>query len=125
MDPSWKPPAPCRVGDRLCDVDTPALVIDLDRMDDNRERLREMMSIFPGVAVRPHAKAHKCPQIARLQVHDGAVGVCAQTLTEAEAMVYGGGCSDVFVSNQVMFIVVLYTFSCMHQVYHVPTVYRR
>ena len=36
-----------------------------------------------------------------LQVEHGAVGVCAQTLTEAEAMVYGGGCSDVLLSNQV------------------------
>ena len=101
MDPSWTPPAPCRVGDRLRDVDTPALVLDLDKMDANRTSLRNIMAQYPSVAVRPHAKAHKCPPIARLQVQDGAVGVCAQTLTEAEAIVYGGGCTDVFVSNQV------------------------
>ena len=35
------------------------------------------------------------------KVEDGAVGVCTQSLTEAEAIVYGGGCFDVFVSNQV------------------------
>ena len=68
MDPSWKPGAPCCVGDNIKDIDTPALVIDLDVMDYNRQALKDIMEKFPGVAVRPHAKAHKCPMIARLQV---------------------------------------------------------
>ena len=67
MDPSWRPGVPCRVGDNISDIDTPALVIDLDVMDDNRLALKRIMKEYPNVSVRPHAKAHKCPMIARIQ----------------------------------------------------------
>ena len=68
MNPSWRPGAPCHVGDKLSNIDTPALVIDLDVMDGNRQSLKEIMSNYSDVALRPHAKAHKCPSIAKLQV---------------------------------------------------------
>ncbi|KAK2187931.1 hypothetical protein NP493_149g00004 [Ridgeia piscesae] len=102
MEPlSWRPPPPCQVGDNSEDLDTPALVVDMDVVDRNLRALSKQMQQYPNVSVRPHVKAHKCPQLAKLQVEHGAVGVCAQTLTEAEAMVYGGGCSNVLLSNQV------------------------
>ena len=54
------------------------------------------------VKIRPHGKAHKCPQLAHLQeAIGGCTGICAQTLSEAEAFVEGG-IKDVFVSNQVI-----------------------
>src|SRR5439155_12819583 len=53
------------------------------------------------VRVRAHAKTHKCPEIARRQVAAGAIGVCCQKVSEAEAMVEGG-IEDVLVSNEVV-----------------------
>ena len=54
-----------------------------------------------GVHLRPHAKTHKTPAIAQLQVKAGAIGVCCQKVSEAEAMVEGG-IGDVYVSNEVV-----------------------
>ena len=68
MDHAWKAPPPCRVGDNVQDVDTPALLVDLDKMENNLKKLPEIMKAYPGVAVRPHGKAHKCPALAGLQV---------------------------------------------------------
>ena len=69
MEPlSWHPPAPGRVGDSSDDVDTPALVVDMDVLDRNLQAMSKQMQQYPNVAVRPHAKAHKCPQLATLQV---------------------------------------------------------
>ncbi|XP_078607741.1 3-hydroxy-D-aspartate aldolase-like [Branchiostoma floridae x Branchiostoma japonicum] len=93
--------APARIGDPVSDIDTPALVVDMEKLHMNLKIMPQSMSSFGSVAVRPHAKAHKCATLALLQVSHGAVGMCAQTLTEAEAMVYGG-VQDVLVSNQII-----------------------
>ena len=53
------------------------------------------------VRVRAHAKSHKCPEIGKRQVAAGAVGLCCQKVSEAEAMV-DGGIGDVLVSNEVV-----------------------
>ena len=53
------------------------------------------------VRVRPHAKTHKCPDVAKRQIALGAVGMCCQKVSEAEAMVEGG-VADVLVSNEVV-----------------------
>ncbi|UCH50199.1 MAG: DSD1 family PLP-dependent enzyme [Betaproteobacteria bacterium] len=84
----------------LSEVDTPALLLDLDAFDTNLQRLDESLQ-GKNVRVRPHAKSHKCPEIALRQMAHGAVGVCCQKVTEAEAMV-AGGIPDVMVSNQVV-----------------------
>lgn len=94
-------PKPCKVGDTLAEVDTPALVICLDKLEANIRKMKTIMAKYPDVAYRPHCKTHKCPDIARLQMQEGAVGVCCQTLTEAEAMVFGG-VSDILISNQII-----------------------
>ena len=92
--------APASIGQRLEDVDTPALVLDLDAFEKNLATLAE--SIKPhAVRVRAHAKTHKCPEIARRQIAAGATGVCCQKVSEAEAMVEGG-VADVLVSNEVV-----------------------
>ena len=67
------------------DLDTPSLCVDLDKLDHNLQAMRAEMD-RAGIASRPHAKTHKCPAIARLQLAHGAVGVCVAKLTEAEAM---------------------------------------
>ena len=56
--------APARVGDALHEVDTPALVLDLDRFEANLERLMRSSTVR-GMRVRPHAKSHKCVEIGR------------------------------------------------------------
>ena len=92
--------APAAIGQTLDDVDTPALVLDLDPFERN---LRRMMDAVAGrkVRVRAHAKTHKCPEIGRRQIAAGAIGLCCQKVSEAEAMVEGG-IGDVLVSNEIV-----------------------
>jgi 3-hydroxy-D-aspartate aldolase len=95
---SMRPPA--ETGMPLADVDTPALVVDLDAFERNLERMAAMVA-EAGVRLRPHAKMHKSPWVAERQIALGAVGVCCQKVSEAEVMV-DGGVEDVLVSNQVV-----------------------
>ncbi|HXU43087.1 MAG TPA: DSD1 family PLP-dependent enzyme [Burkholderiales bacterium] len=92
--------APAAVGDKLEDVDTPALILDLDAFDANQKTLFNSVK-GRAVRVRPHAKTHKCPDVARRQIAAGAIGMCCQKVAEAEAMVEGG-VADVLVSNEVV-----------------------
>ena len=94
---SIRPPA--AVGMPLADVDTPALVIDLDAFDRNLRRMADFVG-KAGVRLRAHAKTHKSPIIAARQIELGAVGVCCQKVSEAEVLVEGG-IGDVLVSNEV------------------------
>jgi 3-hydroxy-D-aspartate aldolase len=93
-------PRPADVGAHLADVDTPALLLDLDAFERNLEAMARLLSGWPG-RLRPHAKSHKCSEIARRQVALGAVGVCCQKVSEAEVMVRGG-IHDVVVVNEVV-----------------------
>ena len=52
-----------------------------------------------GVALRPHAKTHKSPEVAHLQAARGAVGQCVQKVGEAEVLAWGG-VGDILVSNE-------------------------
>jgi 3-hydroxy-D-aspartate aldolase len=81
-------------------VDTPALILDLDRMNRNIERMAQLTRRH-GVALRPHAKSHKSAEIGRRQVNAGAIGLCCQKVSEAEAMV-DAGISDVFIANEIV-----------------------
>src|ERR1700688_2848186 len=91
---------PAEIGMSLDEVDTPALIVDLDAFEGNLRRLADRVRAS-GVRLRPHAKTHKCPVIALKQIELGAVGVCVQKVSEAEAMVYGG-VRDVLVTNEVV-----------------------
>jgi D-serine deaminase-like pyridoxal phosphate-dependent protein len=91
---------PATVGMALADVDTPALILDLDAFEANLALLNTSLA-GRRVMVRPHAKSHKCPQIATRQVALGAVGVCCQKVSEAEALVEGG-IRDVLIANEVV-----------------------
>ena len=81
-------------------VDTPSLVIDLDAMERNLTRMAEFAARHQ-VRLRPHAKTHKSAMLARLQLQAGAVGVCVQKTSEAEALA-AMGVHDIFISNQVI-----------------------
>ena len=64
------------------ELDTPALCVDLDALEGNMATMRETVS-RNGIASRPHAKTHKCPAIARLQLESEAVGICTAKVGEA------------------------------------------
>jgi D-serine deaminase-like pyridoxal phosphate-dependent protein len=67
------------------DLDTPALVLDLDKLEQNIAALRASLA-GTNVGARPHAKTHKSADIAKLQLAAGAVGICTAKLSEAEAL---------------------------------------
>jgi D-serine deaminase-like pyridoxal phosphate-dependent protein len=89
-----------RPGDHVTAIDTPALVIDLDAMERNLDRMASLAR-RAGVRLRPHAKMHKSAELARLQLAAGAVGVCVQKTSEAEALA-AAGIADIYISNEVI-----------------------
>ena len=90
---------PASIGQRLEQVDTPALILELDAFEYNLRTLADMA--HGRVRVRAHAKTSKCAEVSKRQMALGAVGVCCQKVAEAEAMVEGG-IPDVLVSNEVV-----------------------
>jgi D-serine deaminase-like pyridoxal phosphate-dependent protein len=93
-------PPPAEIGMPVAEVETPALIINLDALDRNIAKMAEFARAS-GVRVRPHAKTHKSTAIALRQIALGAVGQCVQKVGEAEVLVRGG-VKDVLVSNQVV-----------------------
>ncbi len=71
------------------DLDTPALTVDLDIMEDNIRRLQAYCDAH-GLALRPHIKTHKIPAIAHRQIRAGARGIACQKLGEAEVFAAAG-----------------------------------
>ncbi len=93
------PPA-AQPGDPLARVDTPSLALDLTAFEVNL-RAMQAWADRHEVALRPHAKAHKCPQIALRQVALGARGICCQKVSEALPFV-AAGIRDIHISNEVV-----------------------
>ena len=91
---------PAVPGMREDEIDTPALVIDLDAFEYNLDTMAAKLAPT-GVKLRAHAKTHKSPVIARLQMLRGAVGNCVQKVAEAEVLAWGG-IPDILVSNEVV-----------------------
>ncbi len=93
-------PPPAQPGMREDEVDTPALLIDLDAFEHNLDRMAALLAPT-GARLRAHAKTHKSPVIAHLQMARGAVGQCVQKVAEAEVLAWGG-VPDILVSNEVV-----------------------
>ena len=74
---------------RKSDLPTPALLLDLDAFEKNLARMAESAG-KSGKKLRPHAKAHKCVDIAHRQLDAGAAGICVATVAEAELMASAG-----------------------------------
>jgi 3-hydroxy-D-aspartate aldolase len=68
------------------ELDTPALCVDLDKMEKNIGTMQAALKKY-GLPSRPHAKTHKCAGIAKYQLATGSIGICCAKLSEAEAMV--------------------------------------
>ncbi len=93
-------PCPANVGDPVEQIETPALLVDLDAYEHNLDCMATIIAEH-NVRFRPHAKTHKSPEIALDQIKRGAIGICCQKVSEAEIMVQGG-VPDVLVSNQIV-----------------------
>lgn len=92
-------PPPAEPGMAEHEVDTPALLVDLDALESNLDRMAAFCAAS-GVTLRPHAKTHKSPLIAHWQIARGAVGQCVQKVAEAEVLA-AAGVADILVSNEV------------------------
>src|SRR5262245_23728601 len=77
------------IGLSKAELPTPALLIDLALLEANIMKMSAHAKSV-GINLRPHAKSHKCPEIAKRQLAAGAVGVCAATISEAEALADAG-----------------------------------
>jgi D-serine deaminase-like pyridoxal phosphate-dependent protein len=82
------------------DIPTPALLLDLDRFERNLARMAAHVRAA-GKGLRPHAKTHRCPEIARRQVAAGALGVACAKLGEAEVMA-GAGIRGLLITTEVV-----------------------
>lgn len=91
---------PAQPGQSFAEIDTPALVLDLDAFERNLVAMAAFTQAH-GIRLRPHAKTHKSPEIALRQIAHGAVGQCCQKVAEAEILVEGG-VADVLVTNEVV-----------------------
>jgi D-serine deaminase-like pyridoxal phosphate-dependent protein len=91
---------PAVVGAPVNEIDTPQLILELDAFERNLATMTNAVR-GSGARLRPHAKSHKCPEIAKRQLKAGAIGICCQKVSEAEAFVEAG-VRDVFVSNEIV-----------------------
>jgi D-serine deaminase-like pyridoxal phosphate-dependent protein len=82
------------------DIDTPALLLDLDVVERNLDRLAADLAPT-GVAARPHAKTHKTAAIARMQLARGAIGICCAKLGEAEVLA-AHGIDDILITSELV-----------------------
>ena len=83
------------------DLNTPVLIVELDALSRNIERMAAFAA-SKGLKLRPHAKTHKSPEIARRQVAAGAVGACCAKLGEAEALADGGILAGLHITSPVV-----------------------
>lgn len=88
------------IGQSIRDLPTPCAVVDLDALNRNVQRMAEYCARH-HVRLRPHAKTHKSADLAKLQMQAGAVGVCVQKVSEAEALILRG-VSNVLITNEVI-----------------------
>ncbi len=94
-------PPPAEPGMREEEVDTPALLLDLDAFEHNLDLMARLLEPT-GTKLRAHAKTHKSAVVAlRQMTRGGAIGQCTQKVAEAEALAWGG-VPDILVSNQVV-----------------------
>jgi len=82
------------------ELDTPVALVDLDIMERNIERMANYAR-SAGVNLRPHAKAHKVPAIAHMQIDGGAIGITVAKIAEAEVMALAG-IKDIFIAYQIV-----------------------
>ena len=88
------------IGMHKTELDTPALLIDLDKMESNIQTMADYFTTVNAV-LRPHLKTHKTPMLAHKQIAAGAIGITCAKLGEAEAVIHAG-IRDVLIANQIL-----------------------
>lgn len=91
---------PVCLGGSIFDLDTPCLLVDMDVLTTNIERIQQATDQV-GLGLRPHIKAHKTPQVGLMQIRAGALGVTAAKVSEAEVFA-AAGIEDIFIANQII-----------------------
>ena len=88
------------LGQRIDEIDTPVLLLDLDGMERN---IAAMADFFKGLEtkLRPHFKTHKTPILAHKQIEAGAIGITCAKLGEAEPLVESG-IKDILIANEIV-----------------------
>ena len=86
------------IGSSMEEIETPALLIDLNVLDRNIRRMADYFSSVES-SLKPHTKTHKTPIIAHKQIKAGAIGICCQKLGEAEVMV-NAGIDNILITNR-------------------------
>jgi len=94
-------------------LDTPCLVEDEDVLHANIKALQTFVTSF-GLKLRPHAKSHKCPALAKQQLAAGAVGICCQKVSEAEVFA-AEGIGDILIANEVVGLAKLQRLVRLHR----------
>jgi D-serine deaminase-like pyridoxal phosphate-dependent protein len=84
----------------IADLETPVPVVDMERMEANIARLQTYLDQYE-IANRPHIKTHKIPEIARMQIEAGAIGITCQKVSEAEVMA-DAGFDDIFIPYNII-----------------------
>ena len=89
------------IGTPASKLDTPVLLVDLDKLEANIERMARIITKDAGVGWRPHTKAMKIPALAHMLQDAGAHGVTCAKLGEAEVMA-AGGIRDILIANEIV-----------------------
>ncbi|MDH3711903.1 MAG: DSD1 family PLP-dependent enzyme [Cyclobacteriaceae bacterium] len=88
------------IPESIWDIPTPALLIDRPRMESNSQKMQSFLA-GTKAGLRPHTKTHKSPIIAKMQMKQGAVGICAAKVSEAEVM-FESGLRDILITSPVV-----------------------
>ncbi len=88
------------IGTQKAGLDTPALCLDIEVVESNIRRMADLFRDGP-VRLRPHAKTHKSPILAQMQIAAGAIGITCAKLGEAEVMA-AAGIKDILIANQII-----------------------
>ena len=82
------------------EIDTPAVLIDMAVTASNIKNYQQYCD-ENGLNLRPHIKTHKIPELAKLQLAAGAIGITCQKVSEAEAMLSEGGIDDILITYNI------------------------
>lgn len=88
------------IGAKVEDIETPALLIDLDKMEYNLNKMANFVK-EKKMSIRPHFKTHKSPFLAHKQIEAGAIGITCQKLSEAEVLAKSG-IGDILITNEIV-----------------------
>jgi len=88
------------IGAGIKEIETPALLFDLDKLEYNIHKMADFFS-EKGSSIRPHFKTHKSPFMAHKQIEAGAIGISCQKLSEAEVLAKSG-IKDILITNEII-----------------------